>query len=180
MFRPILIASALALAACTTAMDEDEEMAEAVAEEAMVETMDVVSMAQASDNLTTLVSAIEAADLVDTLSGPGPFTVFAPTDAAFAALPDDVLSQLLLPENRERLRVLLAYHVIPGRAVTSGDIAGQQLAAPTAMGSPLQIDATGGGVMVDNASVIAADIEATNGVIHVIDRVLVPQVRPTS
>ena len=177
MFRPILIASALALAACTTPMDDDE-MAEAAAEEAMVETMDVVATAQASDNLTTLVSAIEAAGLVDTLSGPGPFTVFAPTDAAFAALPENVLSQLLLPENRERLRVLLAYHVIPG-AVTSGDIAGQQVSAPTAMGSPLQIDATEG-VMVDNANVIAADIEATNGVIHVIDRVLVPQVPPSS
>ncbi|HUF56570.1 MAG TPA: fasciclin domain-containing protein [Thermohalobaculum sp.] len=173
MFRPILIASALALAACTTPMDDDE-MAEAPAEE----TMNVVQTAQASDNLTTFVSAIEAAGFVDTLSGPGPFTVFAPTDAAFAALPENVLSQLLLPENRERLRVLLAYHVIPG-AVMSADIAGQQVSAPTAMGASLQIDATEG-VMVDNANVIAADIEATNGVIHVIDRVLVPQVQPSS
>ena len=178
MFRPILIASALALAACTTPMDDDE-MAEAAAEEAMVETMDVVATAQASDNLTTLVSAIEAAGLVDTLSGPGPFTVFAPTDAAVAARPENGLSQLLLPENRERLRVLLAYHVIPGN-VMSSDIAGQQLSAPTAMGSPLQIDASGDGVVVDNANVIAADIEATNGVIHVIDRVQVPQVRPNT
>ena len=173
MFRPILIASALALAACTTTTDE---AAEAPAAEAVVETTDVVSTARASDNLTTLVSAIEAAGLVDTMSGPGPFTVFAPTDAAFAALPENVLSQLLLPENRERLRVLLAYHVVPGRAVGSADIAGQQVNAPTAMGSPLAINATGGGIMVDNANVIAADIEATNGVIHVIDRVLVPQV----
>ena len=180
MFRPILIASALALAACTTPMDDEADMAEAEAEAevAAVETMDVVAMAQASDNLTTLAAAIEAADLVDTLSGPGPFTVFAPTDAAFAALPENVLSQLMMPENRERLRVLLAYHVIPG-AVTSDQIAGQQVSAPTAMGAPLQIDATDG-VMVDNANVIAADMAASNGVIHVIDWVLVPQVQPAS
>ena len=178
MFRPILIASALALAACTTTVDDDAEVADAAVEPAAVQTMDVVSMARASDNLTTLAAAIEAADLVDTLSGPGPFTVFAPTDAAFAALPENVLSQLMLPENRERLRVLLAYHVIPG-AVTSDQIAGQQLSAPTAMGAPLQIDATSG-VMVDNATVIAADMAASNGIIHVIDRVLVPQVRPAS
>ena len=173
MFRSILIASALALAACT-ATDEEVEVEEAMVEEAME--MSIVETAAATESLSTLAAAIEAAGLVDTLSGPGPFTVFAPTDAAFAALPEGTLDRLLLPENRERLRVLLAYHVLPGE-VTSADIAGQRVAVPTAMGAPLQIDTTAG-LMVDNANIIAADIDASNGVIHVIDRVLVPQVQP--
>lgn len=172
MFRPLLIASALALAACTTTMDE-----EVVVEEAAVVETDVVTTAMAADNLSTLVAAIQAADLVATLQGPGPFTVFAPTDAAFAALPPGTLDRLLAPENRGKLRALLAYHVLPG-AVRSTDVAGRQVAAATAQGSNVVIDARTG-IRVNDASVIAADIEATNGIIHLIDRVLVPQVAPT-
>ena len=176
MFRPILIATALALAACTTTMDEDEEVVETAVEQPAAETMDLVSMAQASDNLSMFAAAIEAAGFSERLAGPGPFTVFAPTDAAFQSLSENALARIMAPENREQLRVLLAYHVIPG-AVTSDQITGRQVSAPTAMGAPLRIDATSG-VMVDDANVIAADMRASNGVIHVIDRVLVPQVRP--
>lgn len=174
--RFMMIASAVALGACTmTDMAEDETMADA--EVAAAAEQNVVQTAMAADNLSTLVTAVQAADLADTLSGPGPFTVFAPTDAAFQALPPGVLDQLLLPENQPRLRALLAYHVLPGE-VMSADIAGQQLAAATAQGSPVQIDAAGSGVRVDNANVIAADIDASNGVVHVIDRVLVPTTPP--
>lgn len=169
MIRRLMIAAAaLALAGCADTMMSDD-----AAEEAAVQTTDVVSTAQSADNLTTLVAAIQAADLVETLSGPGPFTVFAPTDEAFAALPDGVLERLLQPENKGRLRALLAYHVVPG-TVRSGDIAGQAVEARTALQRPVTVDATGAGVKVGNANVVAADIEATNGVVHVIDRVIVP------
>lgn len=180
MFRSILIISALALSACTTVMEEEVAVETPAVEEAVaVQTTDVVSTAMSADNLSTFVSAVQAAGLTETMAGPGPFTVFAPTDAAFAALPEGTLDRLLAPENRERLRILLAYHVVPGR-VTSTEFAGQQVGAQTAMGSPLQIDATGGGIRVDDANVIAADIDAANGIIHVVDRVLVPQVAPAS
>lgn len=181
MFRRfLLIAPAVALAACTPVAEEPVVEAEpVVAPVAAVTETDIVSTARAADNLTTLVTAIEAAGLADTLSGPGPFTVLAPTDAAFAALPPNSLQQLLLPENQERLRALLAYHVLPGEMM-SANVAGQQGAVPTVLGPPLQIDATTAGIRIDGANVIAADIDATNGVIHIIDRVLVPEAPPAS
>ena len=196
MFRSILIASALALTACTTVTDEDPEVAEAAAEEAVaeeavveeetmveeaaaVESADVIATAMARDNLSTLAMAIEAAEIGDALSGPGPFTLFAPTDAAFAAVPGELRQALMQPENRDRLPFLLGYHVVPGRA-TSSELAGQQGTATTAVGVPLTIDATGPGIRVDGANIIAADIEASTGVVHIIDRVLVPQVSPES
>ncbi|MEM8761269.1 MAG: fasciclin domain-containing protein, partial [Pseudomonadota bacterium] len=120
----------------------------------------------------TLVAAVQAAGLVETLKGEGPFTVFAPTDAAFAALPPGTVDNLLKPENRDTLVSVLTYHVVAGK-VMSGDIAGQTLSAPTVQGSALDIDATNG-VQVNNATVVAADVEASNGVIHVIDTVLLP------
>jgi len=133
---------------------------------------DIVDTAVAADDFETLVAAVQAADLVDTLKGEGPFTVFAPTDAAFAKLPEGTVEDLLKPENKDRLVAVLTYHVLPGK-VMSGDIAGQTLEAETVQGSTVAIDATDG-VTVDGASVTAADIEATNGVIHVIDTVILP------
>ena len=132
----------------------------------------IVETAVDAGSFDTLVAALQAAELDDTLAGPGPFTVFAPTDDAFAALPAGTVDTLLLPENRDQLVAVLTYHVVPGR-VMSSDLAGQQLDVATVQGTTVAIDATDG-VMVDTASVIAADIEASNGVIHVIDQVILP------
>jgi|TARA_B110000261_G_C12986052_1_gene318391 uncharacterized surface protein with fasciclin (FAS1) repeats len=133
---------------------------------------DIVDTAIAAGQFGTLVAAIQAAGLVDTLKGEGPFTVFAPTDEAFAALPEGTVENLLMPENKDQLIAVLTYHVIPG-AVMSGDIAGKKLEVATVQGSDLSIDATMG-VKVDNATVVSADIETSNGVIHIIDNVLLP------
>ncbi|WP_372424231.1 fasciclin domain-containing protein [Salinarimonas chemoclinalis] len=135
---------------------------------------DIVDTAVAADDFTTLVAAVEAAGLVETLKGEGPFTVFAPTDAAFAALPEGTVENLLLPENRDQLVAVLTYHVVPGR-VMSSDLAGQQVSPETVQGSTLMIDATGSSVMVNTATVVTADVEASNGVIHIIDTVLIPE-----
>jgi len=135
--------------------------------------MDIVDTAAGAGSFNTLVAAVKAAGLVETLKGKGPFTVFAPTDAAFAKLPTGTLESLLKPENKAKLTAILTYHVIPGK-VASGDIAGKQLAVATVQGSKVQVNATKG-VMVDNAMVTKADIEASNGIIHVIDTVILPQ-----
>ncbi|TVQ56739.1 MAG: fasciclin domain-containing protein [Rhodobacteraceae bacterium] len=135
--------------------------------------LDIVDTAIGAGNFTTLVAAVEAAGLVETLRGDGPFTVFAPTDEAFAALPEGTVETLLLPENRDQLVAVLTYHVLPG-AVMSADIAGQTLSPETVQGSTVDIDATDG-VTVDGANVVAADIVASNGVIHVIDAVILPE-----
>ena len=134
---------------------------------------DIVDTAAGAGSFDTLVSAVQAADLVEVLKGEGPFTVFAPTDEAFAKLPEGAVENLLKPENREQLVAILTYHVVPGKTM-SGDLAGKELRATTVQGSPVAIDATGNGVMVDDASVVQADIEADNGVIHVIDTVMMP------
>ena len=133
---------------------------------------DIVDTAIGAGQFTTLVAAVQAAGLVDTLKGDGPFTVFAPLDSAFAALPEGEVARLLLPENQAELAGLLTYHVIPG-AVTSDQIAGQVLTVDTVEGSPLVIDATDG-VRVGNATVVQADIQTSNGVIHVVDQVIIP------
>lgn len=135
--------------------------------------MDIVDTAVGAGSFTTLVAAVQAAGLVDTLKGEGPFTVFAPTDEAFAALPAGTVESLLLPENKDQLISILTYHVIPGK-VMSGDIAGKQMEVTTVQGSMANIDATSG-VMIDGANVVTADIEASNGVIHVIDAVILPK-----
>ncbi len=132
---------------------------------------DIVDTAVAADGFNTLVAAVQAAGLVDTLKGDGPFTVFAPTDEAFAALPAGTVENLLKPENKEQLVAVLTYHVVPGK-VMSGDITAD-MAATTVQGTDVDIT-TMGGVKVDGASVVAADIEASNGVIHVIDQVILP------
>ena len=133
----------------------------------------IVGNAAEAKNLTTLVAALKAAELVDALNGDGPLTVFAPTDEAFAKLPEGTLDNLLKPENKDQLVAILTYHVVPGK-VMSSDIAGKQLSAKTLQGEEVKIDAMSG-VKVDNATVVSADIEAKNGVIHVIDTVIIPK-----
>lgn len=135
---------------------------------------DIVQTAVAAGDFKTLVAAIQAAGLVDTLKGPGPFTVFAPTDAAFAALPDGTVTTLLKPENKAKLVAILTYHVVPGK-VMSSDLAGKKATPKTVEGQTLAIDATGATVKVNQATVTKADIVADNGVIHVIDAVLLPK-----
>ena len=132
---------------------------------------DIVDTAVSAGTFGTLVAAVQAADLVDTLKGDGPFTVFAPTDEAFAALPEGTVETLLKPENKEQLVAVLTYHVVPGK-VMSGDLSGEMSVA-TVQGTNVDIVA-GDGVTVDGASVVTADIEADNGVIHVIDAVILP------
>jgi uncharacterized surface protein with fasciclin (FAS1) repeats len=133
---------------------------------------DIVDTAVSAGKFNTLVAAVQAAGLVDTLKGDGPFTVFTPTDAVFAALPAGTVENLLKPENKDQLIAVLTYHVIPGK-VMSGDIAGKDIEVKTVQGSMVEIDATNG-VKIDDATVMTADIEASNGVIHVIDRVILP------
>jgi len=135
---------------------------------------DIVDTAVSAGQFETLVAAVKAAGLVDTLKGEGPFTVFAPTDAAFAKLPAGTVEDLLKPENKDKLVAILTYHVVPGK-VMSSDIAGKMTEATTVEGDALTIDAMKDGVTVDDAKVIQADIETSNGVIHVIDTVVMPQ-----
>ena len=132
---------------------------------------DIVDTAVDAGSFTTLVAAVQAAGLVETLKGEGPFTVFAPTDDAFAALPEGTVEELLKPENKDKLTAILTYHVVPGK-VMSTDLSNDMKAA-TVEGSEVTI-MTEGGVMVNGANVTTADIEATNGVIHVIDAVILP------
>lgn len=135
---------------------------------------DIVDTAVGAGQFSTLVAAVKAADLVATLKSPGPFTVFAPTDAAFKKLPPGTVENLLKPENKAQLVKVLTYHVVPGR-VMSGDLAAKVTNAKTVQGQTVRIDATRGGVMVNNARVLSADIAASNGVIHVIDTVILPK-----
>lgn len=133
--------------------------------------MDIVDTAVNAGSFTTLVAAVEAAGLVETLKGEGPFTVFAPTDEAFAALPEGTVETLLMQENIDQLTAILTYHVVPG-AVMSGDLSDGMMAS-TVQGGDLMIS-LGDSVMVNDATVTTADIEASNGVIHVVDTVIIP------
>ena len=133
---------------------------------------DIVDTAVAAGSFGTLVAAVQAAGLVDALKGEGPFTVFAPTDAAFAALPAGTVETLLKPENKDQLVNILTYHVLSGK-VMSADIAGKALSVEMLNGSTAKVDATSG-VKIDAANVVTADIETSNGVIHVIDAVILP------
>ncbi|WP_372573820.1 fasciclin domain-containing protein [Ruegeria jejuensis] len=134
---------------------------------------DIVDTAVGAGSFGTLVAAVQAADLVGTLKGDGPFTVFAPTDEAFAALPEGTVENLLKPENKDQLVAVLTYHVVPAK-VMSGDIAGKRAKVLTVQGDRLAVNARNG-VKVNNAEVVTADVEASNGVIHVIDTVLIPE-----
>jgi uncharacterized surface protein with fasciclin (FAS1) repeats len=133
---------------------------------------DIVEIAASAGSFKTLVAAVQAAGLVDALKGEGPLTVFAPTDEAFAKLPAGTVENLLQPENKEKLKAVLTYHVVPGR-VTAGEVI-KLSSAPTVNGREVRIDAREGAVMIDNARVIQTDIMASNGVIHVIDSVILP------
>lgn len=148
---------------------EEPTSSEDTAADATSET--IVDVAVANGSFDTLVTAVQAADLVETLSSEGPYTVFAPTDEAFAALPEGVLDQLLLPENKDTLTQILTYHVIsaevPSSAVETG-------AVPSVAGEELNVVADESGVTVNDATVVAADVMASNGIIHVIDAVLLP------
>jgi uncharacterized surface protein with fasciclin (FAS1) repeats len=134
---------------------------------------DIVQTAISNGSFKTLVAAVKAAGLVETLKGSGPFTVFAPTDEAFAKLPGGTVENLLKPENKKQLVAILTYHVVPGK-VMSKDIVGKKTMAKSVEGEEISIDATNG-VKVDNAKVVKADVEASNGVIHVIDTVIMPK-----
>ncbi len=133
---------------------------------------DIIDTAVAAGSFKTLAAALTAADLVGTLKGEGPFTVFAPTDDAFAKLPAGTVESLLLPENKEKLIAVLTYHVVPGKVLASDVV--KLKSAKTANGGEAMIKVSDKGVMVDAAKVIATDIEASNGVIHVIDSVILP------
>jgi uncharacterized surface protein with fasciclin (FAS1) repeats len=134
--------------------------------------MDIVDTAVAAGSFETLVAAVGAAGLVDVLKSEGPFTVFAPTDEAFAALPEGTVASLLEPENRDKLVAILTYHVVPGK-VLSSDVVKLE-SAETVQGQSVSIAVNDGNVMIDNANVVAVDIETSNGVIHVIDSVILP------
>ena len=159
--RTFIAASTAALMATTAFAASDDDAAK-----------DIVDIAVEAGSFTTLVAAVQAAGLVETLKSEGPFTVFAPTDEAFAALPEGTVEDLLKPENKDQLTAILTYHVVPGK-VMSGDLSNNMMAT-TAQGGDVTI-MTDGGVTVDGASVVQADIEASNGVIHVIDAVILPK-----
>ncbi|MEP2773981.1 MAG: fasciclin domain-containing protein [Fulvivirga sp.] len=148
-----------------------EEPAEEAAMEAEEAAKDIVALAMETDALSTLVSAVKAADLVETLQGDGPFTVFAPTNEAFAALPEGTLDNLLKPENKDQLVAILTYHVVSGK-VMSTDLSDGMKAA-TVNEAEVTISTTDG-AKVNGANVVTADVEASNGVVHVIDAVILP------
>jgi len=134
---------------------------------------DIVDIAAGNEDFSTLVAAVQAAGLVETLKSDGPFTVFAPTNAAFANLPAGTVETLLKPENKDQLVAVLTYHVVPG-AVMYKDVQGGIVDARTVQGSTAKIDATYAGPTINQANIVATDIEASNGVIHVIDAVILP------
>jgi len=142
----------------------------------MEEQFDIVDTALSAGNFSTLAAALGAAGLIEALKNEGPFTVFAPTDEAFAKIPPQALSKLLQPENKEKLAAILTYHVVPGR-VTAHDVANLN-SATTLQGQTLTISKQDG-VKINDAKVIAPDVEATNGIIHVIDTVLMPATAAT-
>jgi uncharacterized surface protein with fasciclin (FAS1) repeats len=158
--RKVLIGAGALLALSHVALAEDEHL-------------DIVDTAVAAGSFTTLAAALEAAGLIETLKGEGPFTVFAPTDEAFAKLPAGTVEGLLQPENLEQLRAVLTYHVVPG-AVMAADVVKLD-SAPTVHGQSIEITVEGSTVKVDAATVVAVDVLASNGVIHVIDSVILPE-----
>lgn len=159
----VLATAALGISACSTVAEKASDLMPKV---------DIVDTAVAAGSFNTLVAAVKAAGLVDTLKGDGPFTVFAPTDEAFSNLPEGTVASLLEEANRDQLVAILTYHVVPGK-VMAADLAGQVIEAATVNGANLDVDGTDG-VTVNGATVVTADVEASNGVIHVIDTVLMP------
>lgn len=160
------------LVGCGTAPKESVEEEKSI-EEVVEAPKTVVDIAVASPDHTTLVAAVSAAGLVQTLNGVGPFTIFAPTNAAFAALPDGTVETLLLPENKDQLSGILTYHVVAGN-VMAADLSDGQV-VPTVNGQNLTVSIAEGKVMINGATVTAADLAGSNGVIHVVDTVLLPE-----
>lgn len=169
---PLLLSTALF--ATPAFADVNETQADTHSEQTVA--LDIVETAAEAGSFSTLLAAAEAAGLVGALKGEGPLTVFAPTDAAFAALPEGTVATLLKPENKDALAGILKLHVIAGAAVTSDQLAGKTISADTLNGA-VSIDGTDG-VTVNGANVVAADVKASNGVIHVIDAVLLPKAAP--
>ncbi|MDH5925834.1 fasciclin domain-containing protein [Vibrio lentus] len=134
---------------------------------------DIVDVAAENGSFTTLVAAVKAAGLVDTLKGDGPFTVFAPTDEAFAALPEGTVEMLLKPENKDKLVAILTYHVVPGKIMAAEVM--KLSSAETVQGEAIMVAIDDGNVMINTAKVVIPDVKASNGVIHVIDAVLLPK-----
>ena len=168
----VLLVLMFALAGCQ--QEQPAEVPEPTMPPAAAEApKDIVDTAVAAGSFETLVTAVQAADLVETLKGEGPFTVFAPTDEAFAKLPAGTLENLLKPESKETLTAILTYHVVPGK-VMAADVVGLE-SATTVNGKDLSIKVEGDTVMVDGATVVQTDIECSNGVIHVIDAVVLPE-----
>ena len=145
----------------------------AMAGSASAQGKDIVDTAVAAGQFKTLAAALQAAGLVETLKGKGPFTVFAPTDAAFAKLPKGTVEELLKPENKAKLTAILTYHVVPGKVVAADVVKVKD--AKTVQGGSIKVNTDGGKVMVDGATVVKTDISASNGVIHVVDSVLIPK-----
>jgi uncharacterized surface protein with fasciclin (FAS1) repeats len=140
---------------------------------AQAQMKDIVDTAVGAGKFNTLVAAVKAAGLVETLKGAGPFTVFAPTDDAFAKLPKGTVEDLLKPENKAKLTSILTYHVVPGKTMAAA-LAGKKMGVKTVQGTEVAVDGTSG-VMVGGAKVVTADVAASNGVIHIIDTVLMPK-----
>ncbi len=159
MFKAVAVAGILAVAGCAETQSNKGP--------------DIVDVAQSTGTFDTLVAAVGAAGLVDTLKSDGPFTVFAPTDAAFAALPSGTVETLLKPENKDKLVSILTYHVLSGE-VKAADIIGKRLSVATVNGKKVHVNGRGKAVHVENARVVQADVPASNGVIHVINKVLLP------
>ena len=136
------------------------------------QTKDIVDLAAGNENLSTLVAAVKAAGLVETLKGDGPFTVFAPTNEAFAALPEGTLEMLLKPENRDKLIAILTYHVVAAKVMSTDLSNGQK--AKTVQGEQVSVMINNGRVMISGAQVVVADVKASNGVVHVINKVILP------
>jgi uncharacterized surface protein with fasciclin (FAS1) repeats len=168
----VLFAAALCTTACAT-QNADSSSNTAADAKGSESTSDIVDTAVSAGSFKTLAAALKAADLIDTLKGPGPFTVFAPTDEAFAKLPPGTVDDLLKPENKEKLRAVLTYHVVSGKVAAADAM--KLTSAKTVQGQELTISTEGGGVKIDGANVTKADIAASNGVIHVIDAVVLPK-----
>jgi uncharacterized surface protein with fasciclin (FAS1) repeats len=168
----ILIGAAIAAAVTLNANLFADSCSASKSASACTAGKDLVAVAGSADNFKTLVAAIKAAGLVETLQGKGPFTVFAPTDEAFAKLPAGTVEDLLKPENKEKLVAILTYHVVPGK-VMAADV--KTMDAKTVQGQSVKIVVADAGVTVDGAKVVQTDVPAENGVIHVIDAVILPK-----
>ena len=164
LFAAILL-STVALSGTVYGIDGDEKK--------KANSSDIVDLAVSTEFLSTLVAAVQAGDLVDVLKGDGPFTVFAPTNEAFAALPAGTLESLLKPENKDKLVSILTYHVVAGKVMSSDLSDGMK--AKTVQGGEITVKISKMGVKINDANVTTADIEAANGVVHVIDKVILPE-----